>query len=79
MRPTLPKKKVKVGQAIKKVLELVERDFGRLSMTHVVGCVSKLMGRVLGPLDAETVQKLEAEGAQLRGITSMIIVKRSEF
>jgi hypothetical protein len=75
MSEATPKKKVKVGQAIKKVLELVERDFGRLSMTHVVGCVSKLMDHVLGPLDAETVEKLEAEGAQLRGITSIIFVR----
>ena len=79
MSEATPKKKVKVGQAIKKVLELVERDFGRLSMTRVVGCVSKLMDRVLGPLDPETVKKLEAEGVQPRGIIETVCVISSDF
>ena len=67
-------RKVDVGKAIKTVLETIERDFGRTSMSHVVGCVSKLMGRALGPLHCDILEKLEAEGMKLRGITEIIIV-----
>ena len=70
-----PEKNVKIGKAIKKVLDMVEKDFGRLSMmTHVVGCVCKLMDRTLGPLHSDTVEKPEAEGAKLSGITSIIVI-----
>ena len=69
-----PERKADVGRAIKKVLETIERDFGRTSMSHVVGCVSKLMGRALGPLHCDILEKLEAEGVKLRNITEIIVV-----
>jgi hypothetical protein len=67
-------RKADVGKAIKEVLETIERDFGRTSMSHVVGCVSKLMGRTLGPLHCDILEKLEAEGVKLRNITEIIVV-----
>ena len=69
-----PERKVDVGKAIKTILETIERDFGRTSMSHVVGCVSKLMGRTLGPLHCDILEKLEAEGVKLRNITEIIVV-----
>ena len=68
-----PEKKVTVGLAIKKILDMVEHDFGRTSMTHVVGCVSTLMDRSLGPLHCDTVRKLEAEGVVISGVEKVII------
>jgi len=66
-------KKVQIGRAIKKVLDGVEQDFGRVSMTHVVGCVSKLMERSLGPLHSDTVRKLVAEGFDVSEPAEVIV------
>ena len=68
-----PKELVRIGKAIKKILDTVEHDFGRTSMMHVVGCVSKLMDRSLGPLHGDTVRKLEAEGCVISGIAKVIV------
>jgi len=67
-----PKDFVRIGLCIKKVLDMVERDFGRKSMAMVVGCVSEMLGHSLSPLDNSIVKKLVAEGFEIGKIKSVV-------
>ena len=67
-----PKEYVRIGLCIKKVLDKVERDFGRKSMAMVVCCVSQLLGHSLSPLDNSIIKKLVAEGVQIGEIKKVV-------
>ena len=67
-----PKDFVRIGLCIKKVLDKVERDFGRKSMAMVVCCVSQLLGHSLSPLENSIIKKLVAEGVQIGEIKRVV-------
>ena len=67
-----PKDFVRIGLGIQKVLDMVERDFGRKSMVMVVGCVSQLLGHSLSPLDNSIIKKLVAEGVEIGEIKRVV-------
>ena len=71
-----PKEMVRIGLSIKKILNMVERDFGRTSMKHVVGCVSNMLGHSLSPLDTSIIEKLVAEGVEIEGIRKVVCYSR---
>ena len=67
-----PQDFVRTGLCIKKVLDMVETDFGRKSMAMVVGCVSEMLGHSLSPLDNSIIKKLVAEGFDIGEIKSVV-------
>ena len=71
-----PKEPVRIGLSIKKILNMVERDFGRTSMMHVVGCVIEMLGHSLSPLDTSIIKKLVAEGVEIGEIKKVFCYNR---
>ena len=70
--PSIPMKEMsKIGLEIKRVLELVELDFGRKGMTWVLLWVSKYMGHTLSPLHGDILDKLKAENVEILGVDRM--------
>ena len=67
-----PKDFVRIGLGIQKVLDMVERDFGRKSMAMVVCCVSEMLGHSLSPLDYSIIKKLVAEGVEIGEIKRVV-------
>ena len=62
--------------AIKRILDMVEQDFGTLAMVAVVAKVSEEIGHSLGPLHHSILKKLVDNGCKITNVKSIISFKQ---